>query len=368
MNKKAIRRSNAFQGTKSSNFFYMVWILANLFSSVVLAVLPQKSIWMLAQILTASLGYFLICGFEDKVSLIQEANKVVRPLIYFYALGYAFYLLHISGSGLGMLSPSHRLTGWSYESNILGSQAIFWMAVVYQWRSSLPKKQTWFFVAISVVVVGTGTRAAIISLLVVAIYHLISNLKYSQFSIQFLIAIPALVIILISSTVFSSISQEYSKNSIGRVASLVDLNSQTATYRLRVYRIAFDDINSFDLSRKLFGSGTNSFAQVHPLDISRVETGYLSDIWLEVWYDVGIIGLISFLMMLFTLIKRTRKVQSSSIIFWTTMAMCASTTSMVWFSYLWLFIGLLEFKDPTTQIWSLKTKRLRVLKQQPVNQ
>lgn len=301
-----------------------------------------------------SFSFYLIYKIPYKDFLIGILNTTVFPLYFVYALAFLIHVTGLSPSGFGLISAGNRLTGFSYESNILGSETLFWLATIYQKRDRLLKWKRLSFASLSIVIVGTGTRAAIVSLIFLGIYHYIYKLRSSKNSGISIFFVVVSLMLLASSTIIGVIQQGNTSNNIGRLTNGFDLNSGTGAYRLAVYKIAISDIKSASGSVQLFGHGTNSFAQLHPLDISKVETGYLSDLWLEVLYDSGLFGLISFILLLILAIRRTRKSEKNSIVFWISLIFCATTTSMLWFSYTWVIIAFLAFNDDPPEILNSK--------------
>ena len=323
----------------------LAWITLSLFTSFYFAPSPFRSLWVVLQIGVGISSMALLLNVRNKDFLIDLANRAIFPLLVLYSTTYIFFALSLNSLVLNQVSSSGRLTGFSYESNILASQAVIWMGVIYQNRERLTRWKNSTFLLLTIVIIGTGTRAAIFALFLILTFHLIRLIKGIRLS-GWVIALLVTTILIFVNSIFTSIVLKTNLgNSFGRTFQVFDTNADTAQYRLRVFEIAIEDIRQSRDINKIFGNGTNSFAQLNPLDISKVEEGYLSNVWLATLYDSGIVGFSLFMLFAYSLYRITRPSGFESVLVLLSIAVCATTTSMIWFSFLWISLSFLKVGD-----------------------
>jgi len=310
------------------------------FSSIYFAIAPLQSLWMLAQISSGIAVYYYVQRVERKDVIFLLASRTSFALTSFYVIYSALFLSHISSDPLGMFNVDNRFHGLSFESNILASQALFWIFIELKFRRPVNLIGSGPIFCLVIVIFLSQTRAAIVCLVILVFAGIWKKSLTAPFGLVQLILVCSFVLFL-GTFNFNQIAQKYPEGSLqGRVLRLVDLNSGTAMYRKEVTKIALDDIKNSNMAIQLFGSGTNSFKQHHELDISKVESGYIGSLWIQTLYDAGLAGLFLVVLFFFNQFRLNTKNSFLSKIFYISVLLCAGVTNMIWFAYLWVSLSL----------------------------
>lgn len=316
------------------------FLIANIFSSTYYALIPLQSFWMLAQICNGIFVFYLIRRAYHKEILFKIASRISFIVAFFYLIYSALFFVEIIDDFMEMFNESSRFHGLSFESNILASQALFWIFVEILYKTQ-PHRNISIYLLV-IVILLSQTRAAILCLVILLLAEVFrSALKAPIGLIQLILVISAFL--LLATMNIDQISKRYDENSFqGRILRLVDVNSGTALYRQRVIDIAIEDIRNSRVQIQILGSGTNSFKQHHEIDISKVESGYISSLWVQILYDSGFIGLIFFIGFFFNLIRVNASRLFIAKTFYLSIFICASLTNMIWFAYLWISLAFFE--------------------------
>ncbi|OLT34766.1 hypothetical protein BJF84_17195 [Rhodococcus sp. CUA-806] len=193
--------------------------------------------------------------------------------------------------------------------------------------------------AISIALLLTVTRAAWVAMGILFIGILLY--KAMRFPVTLLFATATALFLATNSLTASRVTAD-EETWQWRVLHVFDLVTGTGGYRVEIWRLAWSDISERDLS-SLVGSGLNSFSAFHPVDPTRVDSAYLSNLWIGLVYDSGYIGLIFFLILIVGLFYSIENKLLSLPLF-ASLAVCASFTNIVWFAFPWLFIMLLTIE------------------------
>jgi hypothetical protein len=340
---KSIERRASNNGIKSAKRFLILWVSIALFSSGFLAKDSARSFWVAYQI---SIGVIIFVRLSNSSLTNVVLVEGKRVILFFLELHAIIFLLTPVRNFLPntFFSLDQRFIGLTYEANVLAGIATFWIAIEFV---KSDKHQFGFKTRIDLAVClllifASGTRAAFIATMLIAIVILIERVK-SQKYLSLIVSFYGLCLFLtslITLNLFRILTD--SQTLLSRISSAFDFNAETLLYRIKVYEIAISDIRESEIIYKIFGRGLNSFSQVHQIDISRVEDAYLSNLPLAIMYDSGILGLICFTLFIAILISATLRVDRTSIAFWLVLIIATSTTNMFWFSFLWLFMTLIS--------------------------
>jgi len=132
-----------------------------------------------------------------------------------------------------------------------------------------------------------------------------------------------------------------------KVLHITDFSEGTGRYRVEIYDWAIDDMRANE--SWALGNGTNSFSQFHELDPTAVGVPYLSSLWLGLLFDVGILGLVTFMAFaVLTLLRATDRWGAAMV--WGSLALCASTTNIIWFAYAWCGASLVTYRMSTVVV------------------
>jgi hypothetical protein len=318
----------------------VAFLIVNIFSSTYYALNPLQSFWMLAQICNGILVFYLIKRANYKEVLFSIASQTSFIVVFFYIIYSTFFFLKIIDDFLGMFNESSRFHGLSFESNILASQALFWIFVEILYKAKPLRNIAIYFLII--VILLSQTRAAILCLVILIFTEVLRSASKAPVGLIQLILVFSAILFL-ATTNIDQISKQHDENSFyGRILRLFDLNSGTALYRQRVIDIAIEDIRNSRVQIQILGNGVNSFKQHHEIDISKVESAYIGSLWIQILYDSGFIGLILFITFFFNLIRVNTARIFIAKTFYVSVFICASLTNMIWFAYLWVSFAFFE--------------------------
>jgi hypothetical protein len=340
---KAIESQTSGKGIKSAKIFLIIWFSLALFSSSFLARNPIRSYWVACQILFGIFIFLRLSNSSLSKVVFQQAKTV---LSFFLRLHAVIFLLTPIRSYLPgtIFSLDQRFIGFTYEANVLAGIATLWIAIAYtkSEKHDLSRRSKIDLLASLLVIFSTGTRAAIISILLLSVVIIVEKIKNQKY-LSLIGSFYGLVILFVSVSAlnFTRILGD-PQSLVNRLATALDFNSETLVYRLRVYEIAINDIRQSDVIYKLLGRGLNAFSQTHQIDISQVENAYLSNLPLSLLYDTGIIGLFFFVLFIVRLISTSFQLDRVSIGFWFALLIATSTTNMFWFCFIWLFITFIS--------------------------
>lgn len=325
--------------TKRLPLSLILLIVTNIISSVYFALVPLQSIWMLSQISMGVIVFYFVQRVENKYVLFLIASRTIFKVSFFYIAYSALFFSNIINDPLDMYSQSDRFHALSFESNILASQALFWIFVEIKYRSTTKPLQNRLILSLVVIIFLSQTRAAIFCLVILALASIWKRSLTAPIGLIQLILISSIALFL-GTVNIHQVAQNYTEDSLqGRVLRLVDLNTGTALYRKQVTDIALEDISNSRLQIQLIGSGTNSFKQHHEIDISKVESGYISSLWIQIFYDAGLMGLILIVLFFFNQFRMNTAKSFIGKIFYVSVFLSAGVTNMIWFAYLWLSLA-----------------------------
>lgn len=340
----AIRQRGSMQ-LRLAGAGIVLWIAIGFVSSAAVAPQPPPSLWMWLQLTLAVAALVLVMGESDKRRVVVIGNAVALVIGIGSVVGWFLTTYGIDLVFLGDVSPGGRMRGYAFEPNILASQTLIWLSLNYYWKGQLPSWTVLVNLLLIVQIIGATTRAAWVGLGVVALFWLADHLRKSATSWLATVltvmaggtaAIPALATV--------AVSNVEGESPLGRLFRLFDISSGTGAYRVEVYSWALSDLDGASPLRWLFGSGINSFSQYHEIDPTRVGTPYLSSIWLELLYDVGVVGGGVFVLSGILAVVSTHRTRDSLPLVAAIM-ITASATNNLWFAYPWIGFALLEWRS-----------------------
>ncbi|MGB6183226.1 MAG: O-antigen ligase family protein [Rhodococcus sp. (in: high G+C Gram-positive bacteria)] len=309
-----------------------VWVVIALSVSAFAAPVPLLSIRSCIQFIVGLAVFFpLVLSELDRVFAVRSGTVVLAAI----STGSIAYWL---------FDPSRRVSGLAFEYNIMGSMCAAWLAVMFYaarqrdsaGRPVIDRALWWAAVPIVIALLLTSTRAAWGALLVIAVFAAVRMVRRFPVTV---IAAGALgcVALFVLVGLRDSVGDE--DTVLWRIAHLTDFDSGTGAYRVMLWNDAMTQIGARDWSL-LWGTGANSFSQYNPVDPTLVGAAYLSSMWLGLLYDVGVLGLVAFLVAVAGVVSRIpRKIDALPLLF--ALAACASLTNIIWFAFPWVFLALL---------------------------
>jgi hypothetical protein len=327
------------------------WLLYAFVTSALNAPESARSLWMACQLGFGVIAAMTVSRVQLSASYMFNSSTCILGVLSMF--GIAAYGIRI-GFGVDTLlvtqtdittasNPDNqvRLVGLAFEANIMGSLAVGWLGALYcQHRiQGIPRGFLRLATgAIMIAAVLSGTRAAWVAILVMAAMALISSTKRSP-ALATIAGLAITAAVLIGQYFALSGSASGQTGWIWRATHILDESGGTGLYRLNIVRMAMADIGS-DRHSLLWGTGMNSFSQFHQLDATGVNTPYLSSLWVELLYDMGLFGLTLFILAVLMVFKRVPRLAAAAPMF-AALAICASVTNLIWFAYPWVFVALL---------------------------
>lgn len=195
-----------------------------------------------------------------------------------------------------------------------------------------------------VVALATHTRTALIAL---AIGVLLLSIRYAEEStLVNRIYVGALAI---ASSVVLTVS-DLSYGGLQKFTELINFETGTGGYRRITWELALNDLSAN--SAWVTGLGTNSFEQRH-IDFSRpqlMEPLYLSNIFMQVIYDSGVLGVIILSLLAVVAIRASRSFSFVAVV--AGYLVLAAATSVFWLAQTWIIVGImLGYGSSQTSGW-----------------
>ena len=266
--------------------------------------------------------------------------RATRLIVIFGGLSaVVFWLLAMRGTDAGGVQFSGGSTpaayGFSHEANVLAAVLAIGALVVmlteprlWAARALLPLGS-----AIAGILVAQ-TRAAIIALAAASALLALSKESQARKRGQQLVvaaAVMAPLVLAVNPAILST-------TLLSKFTFLFDFSEANASYRLRLISLAMSDLRA-EPEKWLFGFGVNSFGESHydPSRPGELEKAYLGNLPVQLLYDVGLVGIGFFLVVLVSL--RLFGNSDSRAIFVCAFLISLST-SVLWFAPVWLLAGV----------------------------
>lgn len=319
------------------------WVAVTLLASIFVALKPVSSVWITFQLAVGLAAFSLLVSRNDlKQSMIVTGTRVLGAISLLSLIGLILSVVVGPESPLAVgVADDGRLIGFSFEVNIFGAQCVAWLAVMYTWRTKLPRTTLYWAVPLIGAVILSGTRSAWIALMLLAVAASISSStsRFSRFRLIYWIlgVVGVLLFLVINGT---NVTER--GGIVWRFLNILNFSEGTGGYRFEIYSWAIAAIEG--PVRILFGSGANSFSQYYLLDPTGVAVPYLSSIWLATFFDSGIVGFILFVVTIIYIIRNYEDARIGWIVP-ASILICSSATSVIWFAFAWVYMALVESKE-----------------------
>lgn len=296
--------------------------------------------WIAGSLMIASLVAVLSTGRGTQItqavarlSSIVSLAALVGVLAWLAASASPASTLGVQVEGLTGAPAAY---GLSFEANIFGGICAVWLVldVLYVHRARL---------ASSVVIRGLLGLGVLASLTRAAALGALLGIAVGAVATQRTRRVAASVLLMTGLTVGGIFlvgpTVPILRPIAEKGAQLVDLNSSTSVVRRASWDLALGDMS---FGTTLTGQGVNSFGQRHvdPSRPSERVPGYLSNVFLQVIYDTGVVGAALLVAAAWAIVKRLRSADVRVLGLAVCGAIVGAATSPLWFANWWVVVGL----------------------------
>lgn len=226
--------------------------------------------------------------------------------------------------------------GLAHEANIFGGICAIWLVldVLYVHR---PRLATSGLVRglLGLGLLVSLTRAAALGAVIGIVVGTLASRRRGRIGASFLLAGGLTVggLFLVAPTV------PILRPVVEKGTQLVDLGSSTYVVRRQSWDLALGDLS---LANVVIGNGVNSFGQRHedPSRPSEHVPGYLGNLFLQVVYDVGLIGSLLLCAAAISILKRRWSRDRRVLGVIACGAIVGAATSPLWFANWWVIVAL----------------------------
>lgn len=259
----------------------------------------------------------------------------------------------IPGTTIGVqtesLTGAPAAFGLSFEANIFGGICAIWLVidVLYVERSAAATG-TLVRVALGLGVVVSLTRAAVIGALVGLAIGAVANRRTRRVGASVLLG----GLIIMGALLSVGPAVPALRPIADKGAQLVDFDSSTSVVRRQSWDLAVADL---DLRGLIVGSGVNSFGQRHedPSRPSERVPGYLGNLFLQLVYDVGLVGATLLGAAALRVLARLPHFDTRAIGVIACATVVSAATSPLWFANWWVIAALAAAASHQTRVRSL---------------
>lgn len=296
--------------TGAEVLLFMIYIGYTIYISDMLSPVWSDSVAGIIQLIVAFLGFFLV------IQLRESGREKIRRYVLLYAgvfvfqtlygiISFALYVgngINIGGVMQGQEGHSITMKGTLLEANLFGTFAGAALIVLITLLVSGSLKRNFLWSVCSIILfvglIASWTRSAwigfVIGLLIVGVVYVKEFIKPKTIAV---ILITTFLIIL---PLFAFISGQLDGASgesgmfVSKLTNLVDTSDgSTGAYRLNQFSIALDDLKGHEMTGKGYYS------------IKRFgEEAWISNLFLFIYHDTGVIGLLIFVPILLIVIGR----------------------------------------------------------------
>jgi len=121
--------------------------------------------------------------------------------------------------------------------------------------------------------------------------------------------------------------------------NFINFESGTAQYRKNVYFQALTEMND-TWFHFLLGHGFASFPELYPLDSSGVTGAYLSNAFVGILFETGILGTLLFLLLIGRYVHKS-KARIEILFYVLALVTVSLTTSPLWLVFPWFYLKIL---------------------------
>jgi hypothetical protein len=323
------------------NYSLLLWLIVSLASTVLFSPNSGQGLWNWFQLALGAATYILVSNSDHKIEYVKSITTIIPSLLYFYVLLDFFGTKEVRflNLSLPLRSSSGDFIGFSFERNLLASQALLCLALTIYYRQKLRPKIIKIHIPLLIIIAIGQTRSVWIALGFMTLLLLGSKFPVGKKIplVFFLLATPAIYIFLRLRVLEDS-------TGLTRFSLLFDTSSGTGAYRLDIYKRALEEVVSGLLPLTL-GHGIGTYGQVHSIDVTNVQAEYLSSVWVAILHSSGLLGLGFFCLAILFMIKNSRYRMEALVVF-TSVFIPATTTTPFLLAFPW--VGLALIRDKST--------------------
>lgn len=313
------------------NWLFWFWITLGAISTYLGTIDVLRGFWIQAQYVIGLIFLSSREVFLPRRNAIGIQARIAILISLIYLSSYAYSPL---GDFIQISGERNIFAGYSLEPNLMGSQALLLWILLCMGRDLLSRAERVSLILLPAIVFISLTRAVWLSFICIAAVLAVRRLQALSiyYFLLILVSFPLLVVY-IGSKVTSSEDIYWNLN------NFVNLQSGTARYRQNVYSQALSEIPDSWL-HLWFGHGFASFPEIHPVDSSGVTSAYLSNAFIGLLFETGVLGAFIFLILIGLFVYGSlRRFEVS--LYSVALTIVSLTTSPLWLVYPWFYLKIL---------------------------
>lgn len=313
------------------NLPFWMWVLMGAISTFLGTVDIWRGYWIHAQY---AAGLIFLSNRDDLYpggNGIRIQARIASTISIVYLVSYLFNPI---GVVFQLSGDVNLFTGYSLEPNLMGSQALLLWVLLYSNRKHLSRTEKTSLFLLPLIMFISLTRAVWLGFICVLVMILVRKFKMASI---YIISLAFVAFQGVNAFIKERVST--AEDVYWNLNNLINLQSGTARYRQNVYSQALSEISDTWL-HFWFGHGIASFPEMHPVDSSGVSSAYLSNAFIGLLFETGVLGTAIFILMIgvYSLGSFSR-FEISLYLF--ALAIVSSTTSPLWLIFPWFYLRLL---------------------------
>jgi len=322
---------NSHMKPRKLNMLFLAWLSLGMITTFIGTIDKYRGLWIQIQyvigLLILSSREFVPLG--KKPIVIQARIGILVSIIYLLS-----YLYTPLAKLLRIGEVKEVFDGYSLEPNLLGSQALLLWILLYVGRDLLSKFERLGIFLLPILIVLSLTRAVWLAFIMVLGLFLIQRIR--SLAAYFVLLIICLLPILFD---FLRRRVTSTEDVYWNLMNFINFESGTAQYRKNVYFQALTEMND-TWFHFLLGHGFASFPELYPLDSSGVTGAYLSNAFVGILFETGILGTLLFLLLIGRYVHKS-KARIEILFYVLALVTVSLTTSPLWLVFPWFYLKIL---------------------------
>lgn len=310
---------------------YLAWFTIGVFSTYFGTKDILRGLWIQSQYIVGMILLFnrSFLFTRQKAVIIQAKIAILMCVIYIIS-----FLFPLMGDLFRIVGDKNTFAGYSLEPNLLGSQALLLWILLYFQRDLLSRVEKLSLYLLPVIVFISLTRAVWLGFLCVCVLLILRKFRGLSMYYFVLVSISFPLFFEYINAKVTAVEDIY-----WNLNNLINLQSGTARYRQDVYSQALSEFSDTWL-HFWFGHGFASFPEIHPLDSSGVSSAYLSNAFIGLLFEIGVIGTLIFILLIGVFVYGSPK-RLEITLYTFVLTIVSLTTSPLWLIFPWLYLKIL---------------------------